>query len=73
VSSDGTPARLADAATITTYPRHEPALIAAASFQTTAGSRCGTFGQAELTARCDNPPITRFLAEISWGGVAEGG
>jgi hypothetical protein len=31
-------------------PRCEPTLIAAASSQATAGSRCGTFSQAELTA-----------------------
>ena len=31
-------------------PRHEPTLIATAGSRTTAGSRCGTFNRAELTA-----------------------
>src|SRR5271168_1025604 len=31
-------------------PRHEPTLIAAVSSRTTAGSRCGTFRSAGLTA-----------------------
>ena len=36
---------------LTTCPGHEPALKAAASSQATAGSRCGTFSQAELTTQ----------------------
>ena len=46
---------------------HEPALIAAASSRATAGSRCGTFSQAELTA--ENRVITRFWG-IHLTGVA---
>jgi hypothetical protein len=49
-------------------PRHEPILIAVASSRTTAGSRCGSFSQAELTAdrvipavspgQCRCPPLS---------------
>ena len=39
-------------------PRREPTLIAAASSQATAGSRCGTFSQAELT---EDKVITRCI------------
>jgi hypothetical protein len=46
------PARLTDVATINHLPTATvPAPIAAASSQATAGSRCGTFSQAELTTQ----------------------
>jgi len=47
--ADNLHVRPADVATITTS-RDEPAPIAKASFRIAAGSRCGTFSQAELTA-----------------------
>ena len=52
------PARLTHVLSITAYPRHEPALIAAARLPDNRGFRCGTFSQAELTA---DRVITRFI------------
>ena len=51
-------------------PRHEQTLIATASSRTTAGSRCGTFNRAELTAdvlvRDVSPaPLTGYIADTT--------